>query len=75
MGTEEAGPHLYPFLSHWDEDFRGAAAFALGNIGDFNAATELKEMMDKERFPWVAAAARKSLQRLEELRAFSGKTR
>ncbi|MDY6971977.1 MAG: HEAT repeat domain-containing protein [Thermodesulfobacteriota bacterium] len=75
MGTEEIAPHLYPFLSHWDEDFRGAAAVALGNIGGLKAATELKKMMYKERFPWVIAAASKSLQRFEEKGAASGKAR
>jgi len=28
IGTKGIGPELYPFLSHWDEDFRGAAAIA-----------------------------------------------
>lgn len=64
MGTKEIGPYLYPFLSYWDEDFRGASASALGEIGDLNAIPKLKEMMSRESFPWVVLAARKSLQAL-----------
>lgn len=64
MGTKEIGSCLYPFLSHWDEDFRGASASALGEIGDLNAVPKLKEMIIRERFPWVVSAARESLEAL-----------
>ena len=61
MGTKEIGPELYPFLSHWDEDFRGAAATALGRVGDIHAIPKLKAMIEKESFPWVITAAQESL--------------
>jgi len=61
IGTKGNGPDLYPFLSHWDEDFRGAAAMALGKIGDSNSIPELKKMIEREPFPWVITAARESL--------------
>jgi hypothetical protein len=61
MGTKGTGPDLYPFLSHWDEDVRGAAAIALGRIGDPNSIPKLKEMIERERFPWVIDAAKESL--------------
>ena len=72
LGNDGLGKHLYPFLHYWDEDFRGAAAKSLGRMGDYNAIPELKEMMDRERFPWVISEARKSLQKLEGLRMPSG---
>ena len=61
IGTKAIGPELYPFLSHWDEDFRGAAAIALGKIGDSNSIPKLKEMIEREPFPWVITAAKDSL--------------
>lgn len=65
IGTKAIGPELYPFLSHWDEDFRGVAAIALGKIGDSNSIPRLKEMIGRERFPWVVTAAQESLKILE----------
>jgi len=65
IGTKGISPDLYPFLSHWDEDFRGAAAIALGKIGDSNSIPRLKEMIGRERFPWVITAAKESLRVLE----------
>ena len=65
IGTKGIGPDLYPFLSHWDEDFRGVAAIALGKIGDSNSIPRLKEMIGRERFPWVITAAQESLKILE----------
>ena len=65
IGTKGIGPELYPFLSHWDEDFRGAAATALGKIGDSNSIPKLKDMVERERFPWVISAAKESLKELE----------
>jgi hypothetical protein len=62
IGTKGISPDLYPFLSHWDEDFRGAAATALGRIGDSNAIPKLKELIEKETFAWVLNAAQESLQ-------------
>jgi len=61
IGTKTIGPELYPFLSHWDEDFRGAAATALGRVKDINAISKLKKMIEEEPFPWVATAAKESL--------------
>jgi hypothetical protein len=66
IGTKEIGPELYPFLSYWDEDFRGAAAIALGEIGDTNSIPKLKEMIKRERFQWVIAAAQEKLAMLEK---------
>lgn len=66
MGSPEMGDHLYRFLNHWDEDFRGAAAEALGNVGDINALSRLREVADKDPFPWVADAAKKSFELLEQ---------
>ena len=65
IGTKGIGPDLYPFLSHCDEDFRGTAAVALGTLGDSNSIPKLKEMMERERFPWVINAAKESLRALE----------
>ena len=65
IGTKEIASELYPFLSHWDEDFRGAAATALGRIRDVNAISKLKELIEKESFPWVLQAAQESLRLLE----------
>ena len=65
IGTKGIGPELYPFLSHWDEDFRGASATALGKVRDINAIPKLKKMMEGEPFPWVNAAAKESLSVLE----------
>jgi hypothetical protein len=65
IGTKAIGPELYPFLSHWDEDFRGAAAIALGKIGDPNSIPKLEEMVEKENFSWVITAAKESLRVLE----------
>ena len=61
IGTKEIGPELYPFLSHWDEDFRGVTAIALGRLGDFNSIPKLKKMIAEERFLWVIQAAQESL--------------
>ena len=61
IGTKEISPELYPFLSHWDEDFRSAAAMALGRIGDFKAIPKLKKMIENETFPWVIQAAQERL--------------
>jgi HEAT repeat protein len=61
IGTKAIGPELYPLLFHWDEDFRGVAAIALGKIGDSNSIPRLKEMIGRERFPWVITAAQESL--------------
>jgi hypothetical protein len=66
IGTKEIGPELYPFLSYWDEDFRGAAAIALGKIGDTYSIAKLKEMIERERFQWVIATAREKLGTLEQ---------
>jgi HEAT repeat protein len=66
IGTREIGPNLYSFLSYWDEDFRGAAATALGKIGDPNSIPKLKEMIERERFPWVITAAKESLSILRD---------
>jgi hypothetical protein len=66
IGTKEVGPDLYPILSHWDEDFRVAAAVALGKIGDFNAIPRLKKMIENETFLWVIDSAKESLRRLEK---------
>jgi HEAT repeat protein len=65
IGTKTIAPDFYPFLSHWDEDFRGAAATALGRVKDFDSIPKLKEMIERERFPWVITAARESLRLLE----------
>jgi HEAT repeat protein len=65
IGTKAIGPELYPFLSHWDEDFRGVAAMALGRMGDSNAIPKLKELIERESFPWVITAAKESLKLLE----------
>lgn len=65
IGTKTIGPELYPFLSHWDEDFRGAAAMALGKIGDTNSIPKLREMIERECFPWVIDTAKESLRVLE----------
>jgi HEAT repeat protein len=65
IGTKEIGPEFYPFLSHWDEDFRGAAATALGKLRDINAIPKLKKMIEGESFPWVIDAAKESLRVLE----------
>jgi hypothetical protein len=64
LGNEPLGHHLHPFLNHWDEDFRGAAATALAEMGDRKAIPLLEEMLKTERFPWVVAAAEESLKRL-----------
>jgi hypothetical protein len=65
LGTHSLGHHLYPFLGHWDEDFRGTAATALGNMGDQKAIPELEEMLKKETFPWVLSAAKRSIRMLK----------
>ena len=65
IGTKAIGSELYPFLSHWDEDFRGAAAIALGKISDSNSIPKLKEMIEREPFPWVITAAKESLKLLK----------
>ena len=65
LGTKAIGPELYPFLSHWDEDFRGAAATTLGKISDSNSIPKLKEMIEREPFPWVITAAQESLKLLK----------
>ncbi|MCD6292966.1 MAG: HEAT repeat domain-containing protein [Deltaproteobacteria bacterium] len=66
LGIAEQGKYLYPFLVHWDEDFRGAAAAALGQMGDDSALSQLKEMLQNEPFPWVREAAQKSIDMLTE---------
>jgi hypothetical protein len=66
IGTKGIGPELYPFLSHWDEDFRGGAAVALGKAGDTDAIPKIKELLAKETFPWVIEATQESLRMLEK---------
>jgi hypothetical protein len=65
IGTKEIASELYPFLLHWDEDFRGGTAIALGRIRDVNAISKLKELIEKESFPWVIQAAQESLRILD----------
>ena len=61
IGRKELGPDLYPFLSHWDEEFRGATATALGKLRDIHAVPKLRKMIEGEPFPWVVTAAKESL--------------
>ena len=66
LGDNSLSDLFIPFLEHWDEDFRGAAATALGKIGDRKAISRLKEMLKNERFPWVISAIKESIRILEK---------
>ena len=61
LGTERNGQRLYPFLRHWDEDIREAAAQALLTLGDRNALGLLVEVAETEPFPWVRKSMRTSI--------------
>jgi len=61
LGDEHLSPRLWRYLEHWDEDLRGAAAEALGRLGEPNAVAPLEEMLEVETFEWVKEAARRSV--------------
>ncbi|MBW1927360.1 MAG: HEAT repeat domain-containing protein [Deltaproteobacteria bacterium] len=53
LGGPGDGEVLVPFLAYWDEDFRGAAAKALGELGYRGAIPMLKRAAKREPFEWV----------------------
>jgi hypothetical protein len=61
LGEPSHGAQLYKFLSYEDEDYRGFAATALGELGDVNAVPHLQNVLETETFPWVIKAAQRSL--------------
>lgn len=64
FGGHEHADMLYPFLGHWDEDFRAAAAAALGDIGNPEAIEPLRGALEVESFPWVREVMLDSLEML-----------
>jgi hypothetical protein len=64
FGGHEHAAMLYPFLEHWDEDFRAAAAAALGDIGNREAIAFLQDALEVETFPWVREVMRDSFEML-----------
>lgn len=61
FGGHEHAEMLYPFLGHWDEDFRAAAATALGDIGNPDAIEYLRGALEVETFAWVRKVMQDSL--------------
>jgi HEAT repeat protein len=61
LGDESLAPKLYPYLDDWDENFRGYAAIALGELGNKDAIPYLDELLQKETFPWVIEAVQESI--------------
>ncbi len=65
IGSKNDAEFLYPFLNHWDENYRGYTAEALGKLGNPDAIPELRALLENEQFPWVIEAAQKSLKELD----------
>jgi len=61
FGGQQHAALLYPFLRHRDEDFRAAAAAALGDIGDPEAIEHIRAALAVESFPWVGEIMQNSL--------------
>jgi len=65
LGAKDATDILLPYLSEEDEDYRGAAAEALGRIGDPNQSVPaLESALKGETFPWVREQMEAALKRL-----------
>ena len=65
LGDPSIAPELYSYLNHWDEDYRGFTAKALGNLGNKDAIPYLQALLKNESFEWVRKAAQESLSLLE----------
>ena len=54
LGDRSIAPRMREWLTvQWDENFRGYAAEALGNLKDEDSLDALKAALDVEPFPWV----------------------
>ena len=62
LGDKNLASVLYPYLNHWDEDYRGATAIALGRLKNPEALPYLKAILNKEPFPWVKKEIIKTFQ-------------
>ncbi len=64
FGDPQHAVVLHPFLKHWDEDFRAAAATALGKLGSPDSIPFLGGALQDESFPWVQRLMQSSLNSL-----------
>ena len=67
LGSKDDARFVYPFLSHWDEDFRAAALLALGRLGDKDSIPLIERMREKESLKWVRMLAQKTVSYLKSL--------
>ncbi len=61
LGGPDNAPTLYPYLTHWEENYRGYAAKALGLLGNSDAMPYLESLIATEPFAWVREAAQNSI--------------
>jgi hypothetical protein len=61
LGDSSIALELYSYLTHWDEDYRGFAARALGMLENKDAIPYLESLIATEPFTWVREAAQDSI--------------
>ncbi|KPJ69811.1 hypothetical protein AMJ44_02225 [candidate division WOR-1 bacterium DG_54_3] len=66
LGAPNNAPTLYLYLAHWEENYRGYAAEALGLLGNSDAIPHLENLIAIEPFAWVREAAQKSINLLTD---------
>lgn len=68
LGDKSIIPRMHEWLAvKWDENFRGYAAEALGNLKDKASARPLKAALAVEPFRWVRARIKDALKQIEEI--------
>ncbi|MFX0195816.1 MAG: HEAT repeat domain-containing protein [Candidatus Hodarchaeota archaeon] len=66
LGGPDNAATLYPYLTHWEENYRGYAAEALGLLGNSDAVPYLESLIVTEPFAWVREAAQNSINLLAD---------
>lgn len=67
LGDREIAARMREWLTvKWDENFRGYAAEALGNLKDKASAPALRAALEAEPFPWVREKITEALGKLGE---------
>lgn len=61
LGDSSIAPELYSYLTHWDENYRGFAARALGMLENKDAIPYLESLIATETFDWVKQLAQTSI--------------
>ncbi len=66
LGDKSIAPRMREWLRvKWDENFRGYAAEALGNLADEASLGDLKAALTVEPFPWVRQKLAEAVRKIE----------